>query len=96
MTYGFKLKKADAPTKLTAFSNQPSWNDLASKITYLFHISSDNVGVAFVDQGKEIVTVNNEEDLRSFYALHQSSEPAKFVVQDLKAPDSEYTFRCLT
>lgn len=94
MHYGFKLKKADAPTKLVAFDEQPSWKDLTSKIAHLFHISSDNVGVVFIDEGREIITVDNEEELQSFNTLHPS-EVTKFVVQDLKAPDSECAFRAL-
>jgi hypothetical protein len=87
MTSRFRFKKADAPTKLAVFAEQPSWNDLASKIACLFHISSpDDVGVACVDRG-DVMTVESEEDLRSFYALLPCEE-AKFVVHDLRAPDS--------
>ena len=96
MGYEFKLKKADAPTQLTGFDKRPNWKDLASKIASLFHISSpDSVGIAFVDKHK-VETVNDEDELQSFYAQHPYDEDIKFVVQDLKAPDSECAFQCLT
>jgi hypothetical protein len=96
MGYEFKLKKADAPTQLTGFDKRPNWKDLASKIASLFHISSpDNVGVAFVDK-RRVETVNDEDELQGFYAQHPYDKDVKFVVQDLKAPDSECAFRCLT
>jgi hypothetical protein len=82
----FKLKKANAPSRFAHFDEQPSWADLASKITQLFtcNIPSDRVGVAF-----KPVILSNEQDLQCFYkSLERSSEEIKFVVQDLHSTDS--------
>jgi hypothetical protein len=95
MRYNFKLKKADAPTHLLGFDEWPHWKDLASKIASLFQFySPDSVGVAFVDKHR-VETVNDENELQRFYAQHPFDDDIKFVVQDLKAPDSECTFWCL-
>jgi len=45
-----KLKKVNAPSRLACFHTQPSWEDLASKISDLFSISPKNVIVNFIDQ----------------------------------------------
>jgi hypothetical protein len=95
MGFKFKLKKADAPTQLTPFDMRPNWKDLASKIASLFHISSpdsDDVAVAFVDK-RNVETVKNEDELQRFYVQHPYDKDVKFVVQDLKAPDSECASR---
>ena len=86
----FKLKKANTPVRLAHFDVQPSWGDLASKISSLFNIPLKDVGVAFFDKAKDVVTLTNEQDLQYFYkSFDQSSEEIKFVVQDLQTPDGE-------
>lgn len=62
MTIFFKLKKANASTKLAYFSEKPSWEDLTSKIARLFNIPSDRVGVAFVEK-EEPITLSSEDEL---------------------------------
>ena len=94
MTIFFKLKKANASTKLAYFSEKPSWEDLTSKIARLFNIQSDRVGVAFVEKEVPITTLSSEDELQDFYK-YQSSEVIDFVVQDRLAPDGECTFQCL-
>lgn len=95
MKYNFKLKKANGQTELAEFDKQPNWEDLASRIDSLFHIPSDNVGVAFVVQ-RSVVTVEGEEELQRFYEQHPFDNDIKFIVQDTKDPDRECVFRCLT
>jgi PB1 domain. len=87
----FKLKKANAPTRLADFDIQPSWEDLASRVHQLFNIPSEHVGVAFVDKDKDMVLLTNEQELVYFYKslYQQSSQEIKFVVQDLQYLDSE-------
>ena len=88
--FPFKLKKANAPTRLAYFDAPPSWGDLALKIAELFDIPAKDVGVAFVDKAKDAVTLTNDQELQQFYKhLDQSSEENKFVVQDLQTPDGE-------
>jgi hypothetical protein len=96
----FKLKKADASTQLAFFDKQPSWGDFTSKIYELYNIPLGQVGVALVDQDKDIFTFSHEEGLQNFYKSQEQSSlttdrsPSmiKFVVQDLMVPDSECAF----
>ena len=89
----FKFKKANASTRLGHFDTQPTWGDLASKVANLFHIPLEDVGVAFVGEHRETITLSNEQDLQYFYeSLDQSSGEIKFVVQNLRTPDGESAF----
>ena len=85
----FKLKKADALTKLAAFDKQPSWRDLATEITLLFDIPPDDIIVSYIDKDKETITLHNKEELQCFYKSLAIGQRIKFVVQDTKVPDSE-------
>jgi hypothetical protein len=90
----FKLKKADASTKLANFPEQPSWEDLASRIESIFQIPSGRVSVDFVDEEGGIITLNSQKELQAFYeSSYQPSKVTDLVVQDLEVPDSECTFR---
>ena len=96
MTIFFKLKKANASTKLAHFSEKPSWEDLTYKIARLFNIPSNRVGLASAFVEKEVpITLSSEDELQDFYK-YKSSEVIDLVVQDTLAPDSECTFQCLT
>ncbi|KIL58347.1 hypothetical protein M378DRAFT_319083 [Amanita muscaria Koide BX008] len=96
MPFVVKLKKASASAELTQtmlvrFDARPSWGDLASKIAEEFSISSNNVGVVFLDEVCKL-TLKNEQELQSFYEVFDpSSGKMKFVVQDLQTPDSPKT-----
>ena len=90
----FKLKKANTPSRFAHFDEKPSWADLASKISQLFNIPTDRVGVAFIAKDKDPDILANEQDLQLFYKfLDKSSQEIKFVVQDLQTPDRESAFR---
>ncbi|KAM6490570.1 hypothetical protein JOM56_013913 [Amanita muscaria] len=97
MPFVVKLKKAGASAELTQiilarFDARPSWGDLASKIAEEFSISSNNVGVVFLDEAEGKLTLKNEQELQSFYEIFDpSSGKIKFVVQDLQTPDSPKT-----
>ena len=89
----FKLKKADASTKLISFHKEPSWGNLASEITRLFGVPEEYVGVAFIDKDKDTISLINKDDLKDFYgSLDHFPQVIKLVVQDLRAPDSECAF----
>jgi hypothetical protein len=95
----FKLKKANASTKLANFSEhwQPSWKVLTARIESLFQIPSGLVSVAFIDEGGEIITLNSQQELQDFYeSSYQPSQVTKFVVRDIKDKDGECAFRRLT
>jgi hypothetical protein len=95
MPFVVKLKKANASTTFARFDARPSWGDLASEIAELFKISSNNVGVVFLDEDKEKYTITTEVQLQSFYeAFNPSSGKIKFVVQDLQTPDREFACPC--
>ncbi|KIL62166.1 hypothetical protein M378DRAFT_166004 [Amanita muscaria Koide BX008] len=86
----FKLRRANAATRLANFNVQPNWEDLASNITEKFEIPLDRVGVVFVNEAKATITITGEEQLQDFYkSLNQSSNEIMFVVQDLATPDPE-------
>ena len=101
MPFVVKLKKASALAELTPqtilapFDTWPSWGDLTLKIAEEFSISSNNVGVVFLDKVDGKYTLKNEQDLQSFYdVFHPSSGKIKFVVQDLQTPDCESSIHC--
>jgi PB1 domain len=82
----FKLKKADASTELVNFPEQPSWEDLASRIESIFQIPSGRVSVDFVDEegGTILITLNSQKELQAFYeSSYQPSKVTDLVVQDL-------------
>jgi hypothetical protein len=89
----FKLKKANALTKLANFHEKPSWGDLASEISRLFGVPPDYVGVAFIDKDKDTISLTNEQELQAFYdSPDHSPEVIKFVVYHVRAPDGECAF----
>jgi PB1 domain len=93
----FKLKKANASTKLANFPEQPSWKVLTARIESLFQIPSGLVSVAFIDEGGETITLNSQQELQDFYeSSYQPSQVTKFVVRDIKDKDGECAFRRLT
>jgi len=59
----------------------------------LFDVPLDHVGVAFIDEDKNTISLTNEQELQGFYhSLDHSPEVIKFIVQDLTAPDGECAF----
>ena len=102
MALTFKLKKANTLARYTLFEAQPSWTDLTSRIATLFQIPLEEVGVAWVDNAQDVITLTNENDLQCFYQsfkFGQSSEPTiKLVVHtpdgesDSKPPLTYYLF----
>lgn len=84
-----KLKRSpDASTILEFFDTLPSWEKLSSKITNAFNIPSTNVGVAYVHEDRESITITNDQGLQQYFS-EQSREEFKFVVQDIHKPDRE-------
>jgi len=58
-----KLKHVNLPARLVFFDAPPSWDDLASKISKIFGIPLENIGVAYVDEARESVLVTNTSPL---------------------------------
>jgi hypothetical protein len=87
-----KFKKPNASTILEFFDALPSWENLSLKIANIFHIPTKNVGVAYVDNATELITVINEQGLQQYYTSLGQPGDVKFVVQDIQNPDREFGF----
>ena len=85
----FKLKKDNASMQLVIFQERPSWEDLALQITNLFNVPEEHVGMVYGNDNRDMIHLNNQEDLQRLYRyLGHSSEVAEFVVQDIAALDN--------
>lgn len=62
--------------------------ELAIEISSLFDIPTLAVGVIFIDDAREVVTLTNEKDLQNLFNKVSSAD-IKFVVQNLIFPDPE-------
>jgi hypothetical protein len=82
----FKLSKPDGLTRRLTFQGVPTWVDLAAKISGLYSIPSDKLGVSYIDTDGDEVTLSSQEELEDFYqASYQPPQAIKFVVQDLRS-----------
>jgi len=82
----FKLTKSGGLTRRIQFpgTEPPSWFTLASKIESLYDIPIEKIGVAYIDNDGDEVTLSSEDELQDFYAAaHKPSDTVKLVVQDL-------------
>ncbi|KAK7694994.1 hypothetical protein QCA50_002182 [Cerrena zonata] len=91
----FKFSKPpDGLTRRVMFYNRPPWSELAAKIEDLFAISRDHVGVSYLDNEGDEVTLSSEEELQDYYRLNYN-EPVgdtppkaiRFTIVDLNAPE---------
>ena len=82
----FKFTTAEGVNRRLSFSEPPTWPLLASKLHVLYGISVDNVGVTYVDNDNDEITVSSDEELQDFYKMsHKAGEVIKFAVVDLHA-----------
>jgi len=89
----FKLKKANGQTKIITFDECPPWDTLAHRVSDIYEIPLDQVGIAAIDGEGDTITYSGQVDLEDFYnSLYDASGINKFVVQNLNNPDSEYVF----
>ncbi|OJA19578.1 putative protein 10 [Rhizopogon vesiculosus] len=87
----FKLSKQGGLTRRLAFSDRPSWAILSSKIGAMYAIATDNVGVSYIDQDGDDVTLSSEEELQDYYnTLYDHRVTIKLAVQDLSSLRSTY------
>ncbi|KAG2156626.1 uncharacterized protein EDB93DRAFT_1326340 [Suillus bovinus] len=63
----FKLSKQGGLTRRLTFPTHPSWALLSSKINEAFGIATDNIGVSYLDQDGDEVTLSSEEELQDYY-----------------------------
>jgi len=82
----FKFTTPEGPNRRLTFSEPPTWPLLASKLHVLYGISLDNLGVSYVDNDNDEITVSSDEELQDFYKVsHQSGQVIKFSVVDLRS-----------
>ena len=82
----FKFTTPEGINRRLSFSEPPTWSLLASKLHTLYGISLDNVGVSYVDNDNDEITLSSDEELQDFYKTsHQADQVIKFAVVDLHA-----------
>ncbi|TFK90802.1 hypothetical protein K466DRAFT_660549 [Polyporus arcularius HHB13444] len=88
----FKFNKPpDGLVRRVTFPEKPSWDALAAKIEALYDIPAPSIGVSYVDNDGDEVTLSSEEELQDFYqsAAQQRNDSTlnlvKFTVRDLDA-----------
>lgn len=85
----FKFTTPEGVNRRLSFSEPPTWSLLASKLNVLYGISQDNVGVSYVDNDDDEITLSTDEELQDFYKMsHQAGQVIKFAVVDLHASQS--------
>ncbi|EJF66875.1 hypothetical protein DICSQDRAFT_47572 [Dichomitus squalens LYAD-421 SS1] len=64
----FKFSRPpDGLVRRVTFQERPSWEALAAKIESLYNIPLPSVGVSYVDDDGDEVTLSSEEELQDFY-----------------------------
>lgn len=83
----FKLSKQGGLTRRLTFPTHPSWAVLSSKISETFGITTDNIGVSYLDQDGDEVTFSSEEELQDYYSTLGGAKfkLIRFAVQDLSS-----------
>ncbi|RPD55926.1 hypothetical protein L227DRAFT_579397 [Lentinus tigrinus ALCF2SS1-6] len=88
----FKFSRPpDGLVRRVTFPEKPSWDVLAAKIEALYNIPVPSIGVSYVDNDGDEVTLSSEEELQDFYqsAAQQRNDGelilVKFAVRDLDA-----------
>lgn len=84
------------------FYNRPPWSELSAKIEELYAVSRDNVGVSYLDNEGDEVTLSSEEELQDYYRMNHT-EPVgdappkaiRFNVVDLTAHRSPLSNKSL-
>ena len=85
-----RLKKPPFPTRNESFNVRPSWVELASRITKLFDIPLERVGVAYIDEDHETSVITDETGLLDYYNSISETFKIKFVVINVSERDSEF------
>jgi len=82
----FKLKY-NGLTRRVAFQELPNWLDLAAKLHTLYNLPPDKVGVTYIDNDNDEITVSSNEELQDFYqASSQAGDVFKLSILDLSLP----------
>ena len=82
----FKFISPEGVNRRLSFSEPPTWSLLASKLHVFYGISLDSVGVSYIDNNNDEITLSSDEKLQDFYKTsHQAGQVIKFAVVDLHA-----------
>ncbi|KAF9056095.1 hypothetical protein BJ165DRAFT_1430833, partial [Panaeolus papilionaceus] len=82
----FKLTSSAGVTRLAIFNEAPTWDALAAKLHSLFGIPIESVGVSYVDNECDEITLSSQEELEDYYAYADKPDLIKFAVVDLLSP----------
>ena len=81
----FKFTTPEGINRRLTFSEPPDWPLLASKLNALYGIPLNQVGVSYVDNDNDEITVSSDEELQDFYKVsHQTGQVIKLAVIDLQ------------
>ncbi|KAG2155568.1 hypothetical protein DEU56DRAFT_768054 [Suillus clintonianus] len=83
----FKISNPGGLTRRLVFLAHPTWAILSSKISATFGIPTDNVGVSYLDQDGDEVTLSSDEELQDYYSTLGGDKynPIRLSVQDLSS-----------
>jgi len=62
----FKFAK-DGITRRVAFTQLPSWSEIAAKLETLYSIPIEHIAVSYTDVDGDEVTLSSQEELEDYY-----------------------------
>ena len=78
----FKFSK-DGITRRVAFTQSPSWLEIASKLESLYSIPVEHIGVSYTDDDGDEVTLSSQEELEDYYRADSNPPLRRLSVVDL-------------
>lgn len=78
----FKFTK-DAITRRVAFTQLPSWQEMATKLESLYSIPVEHVAVSYTDADGDEVTLSSQEELEDYYKADSETLLRRLDVVDL-------------
>jgi len=63
----FKLSKLDDHKRLLVFPDLPTWEELVSKLEYYYAIPLNKIGVSYIDNDNNEITLSSNNELQHFY-----------------------------
>jgi hypothetical protein len=78
----FKFTK-DGITRRVAFTQLPSWPEMATKLENLYSIPVENVAVAYTDGDGDEVTLSSQDELEDYYGADSNTLFRRLSVVDL-------------
>jgi len=78
----FKFSK-DGITRRVAFTQSPSWVEIAAKLESLYSIPVEHVAVSYIDADGDEVTLSSQEELEDYYRADSNPSLRRLSVVDL-------------